>query len=43
MKSLILTAINVINLTFIYAVVFDVPARANYAVVIDEAHAALGF
>jgi len=42
MKSLILTAVSAINLVLIYAVVFDFPARANYAVVLDEAHAALG-
>jgi len=43
MKPIILTAVRAINLAFIYAVVFDLPARANYAVVLDEAHAALGF
>ena len=43
MRSFILNAVTAINLAFIYAVVFDVPARANYAVVLDEAHAALGF
>jgi hypothetical protein len=42
MKPIILTAVSAINLAFIYAVVFDLPARANYAVVLDEAHAALG-